>query len=107
MADTKSFAPVFKRLKQILKPYATRLVVTIDTPTAFHLDTQHVLPSKKPLFFGTARVDKAYVSFHLMPVYAFPDLLKNISPGLKKQMQGKSCFNFRTINESEMLELAR
>ncbi|MBI3914475.1 MAG: hypothetical protein HY327_09885 [Chloroflexi bacterium] len=42
-----------------------------------------------------------------MPVYAFPDLLKNISPGLKKRMQGKSCFNFRAINEVEMRELER
>ncbi len=38
---------------------------------------------------------KAAVSFYLMPVYCFPDLLDGISPGLKKRMQGKSCFNFK------------
>jgi hypothetical protein len=35
------------------------------------------------------------VSYHLMPVYVFPDLLNGISDALKKRMQGKSCFNFK------------
>jgi flagellar motor switch protein FliG len=33
----------------------------------------------------------------------FPDLLKDISPELKKHMQGKSCFNFKKV-EPELLE---
>jgi len=40
-----------------------------------------------------------------MPVYIFPDLLKNISPALKKRMQGKSCFNFTKIDEALIAEL--
>jgi hypothetical protein len=27
-----------------------------------------------------------------MPVYAWPDLLEDASPELRKRMQGKSCF---------------
>jgi len=41
-----------------------------------------------------------------MPVYAFPDLLKGISPALKKRMQGKSCFNFTEIDDEMLAELA-
>jgi hypothetical protein len=33
-----------------------------------------------------------------MPVYAFPDLLRGVSPELERRMQGKSCFNFRTAD---------
>jgi hypothetical protein len=36
----------------------------------------------------------------------FPDLLGNISPELKQRMQGKSCFNFKTIDERLLTELA-
>ncbi len=58
------------------------------------------------MFFGAAQVKKRYVSFYLMPVYAFPDLLKGISPALKKRMQGKACFNFTTIDDEMLAELA-
>jgi hypothetical protein len=40
-----------------------------------------------------------------MPVYMHPDLLKGISPELKKHMQGKSCFNFKTVEKSLFDEL--
>ena len=62
-------------------------------------------PNGKPLFFGAAKVNKNYVSFYMMPVYMFPDLLDGISPALKKRMQGKSCFNFKTADASLFNEL--
>jgi len=40
-----------------------------------------------------------------MAVYIFPKLLKNISPELRKRMQGKSCFNFKNIDEKLFAEL--
>jgi hypothetical protein len=36
----------------------------------------------------------------------FPDLLKGISPELKKHMQGKSCFNFKKVEPKLFDELA-
>ncbi len=42
-----------------------------------------------------------------MPVYMYPDLLEGISPELKKRMQGKSCFNFKTLDDAQVEELAR
>jgi hypothetical protein len=53
------------------------------------------------------QLKKNYVSYHLMSVYVFPDLLENISDRLKKRMQGKSCFNFTTVDESLFAELAQ
>jgi hypothetical protein len=38
-----------------------------------------------------------------MPVYMHPELLKGVSPELKKHMQGKSCFNFKKV-ESELFK---
>ena len=40
-----------------------------------------------------------------MPVYLYPDLLDGISPALKKRMQGKSCFNFKQVDETLLAEL--
>ena len=41
-----------------------------------------------------------------MSVYACPELLQNLSPELKKGMQGKSCFNFKEVDEQVFKELA-
>jgi hypothetical protein len=40
-----------------------------------------------------------------MPMYIFPELLRGISPALKKRMQGKSCFNFKAIDDELFAEL--
>jgi len=55
------------------------------------------------MYFGSVRLGKAYVSFHLMPLYMSPPLLKTIPPALKKRMQGKTCFNFKTAPEPDLV----
>jgi hypothetical protein len=67
---------------------------------AFPLDGAYSEKWKKELFLGATQIKKNYVSFYLMPVYMCPDLLKNISPELKKHMQEKSCFNFKRVEKS-------
>jgi hypothetical protein len=106
MHSQNNFAIVFDGLKQILKPYAPKLTVTADTPDSYSLDGPYSKKWKKPLFFGSAQIKKNYVSFYLMPVYMYPELLKNISPALKKHMQGKSCFNFKKVEPELFEELA-
>ena len=105
MPDKDDFATVFARLKAIFKPYAKKMVVVQDTPSCFYLDTRYIMKNKKPLCFGAVRLGKNYVSFYLMSVYASPDLLKAMSPELKKRMQGKSCFNFKEVDEKLFQEL--
>jgi len=55
------------------------------------------------MFFGSVRLGKAYVSFHLMPLYMCPVLIESLSPALRKRMQGKTCFNFKTEPEPELV----
>src|SRR5690349_21367020 len=97
--NTAEFPVVFARLKSLLKPYAPALVVTTDTPDAYYLNTHYSERYQKEVFFGAVHIKKNYVSYYLMPVYMFPDLLADLSPRLRKRMQGKSCFNFTTIEE--------
>ena len=105
MPDKTEFKTVFDELKSILKPYAKKMDVAQDTDTYYLLNTRHIMKNKQPLCFGGVRLGKSYVSFYLMTVYASPDLLKAMSPELKKRMQGKSCFNFKEINQQLFTEL--
>jgi hypothetical protein len=100
------FAAVFDRLKAIMAPYADRLIVVTDEPDHFYLNTSHVMKNKQPLFFGAVQIKKRYVSYHLMPVYSFPDLLTGVDEELKKRMQGKSCFNFTKIDDATVAAIA-
>jgi hypothetical protein len=97
MPKQNDFPIVFEQLKNILKPYAKDLSVKADTADTYSLDGPYSEKWQKELFFGSAQVKKNYVSFYLMPVYMYPELLNKISPELKKRMQGKSCFNFKKV----------
>jgi len=106
MSPQSDFPIIFEQLKSIFKPYEKNLTVTADTATDYSLDGPYSEKYKKVLFFGAAQIKKNYVSFYLMPVYMFPDLLKEMSPELKKHMQGKSCFNFKNVEPELFSELA-
>ena len=110
MVSNNDFPVVFEQLKNILKPFAERLTLKADTPDTYYVDGPYSEKWKKQLFFGSAQVKKNYVSFYLMPVYMYPELLQGISPELKKRMQGKSCFNFKKVEPElfrELTELTR
>ena len=103
---TGAFDGVFERLREILEPYGRRLHVTADGPDGYGVDMA-APPDRNPTtWFGGIRRGKAYVSFYLMPVYVEPALLAEISPELRKRMQGKSCFNFTKVDERLFAELA-
>ncbi len=110
MSPQNDFPIIFEQLKNILRPYAKDLAVKADTSDSYSIDGPYSEKWNRELFFGSAQIKKNYVSFYLMPVYMYPDLLKDISPDLKKHMQGKSCFNFKKVSPDlfkELEELAR
>src|SRR5262249_42816868 len=100
------FAAVLTVLKPVLMKYANRLDVKADTSAEYTLVSKSAPPfpqhKGQPLYFGSVRLGKAYVSFHFMPIYMCPALTKSISPALKKRMQGKTCFNFKAQPEPEL-----
>jgi len=110
MSPQTDFPQIYTHLRTILQPYAEKLTLTLDTPQGISIDGPHSETWKKPLFFASAQIKKTYVSFYLMPVYMFPDLLQGISPELRSHMQGKSCFNFKRVEPDlfqELTELVR
>jgi hypothetical protein len=107
MPSTEGFAATFAALRAILEPHAKRLTVTVDEPGHFELASPTMTDRVgRPLFCAAVQINKNYVSYHLMPVYANPALRNSLSPALKKRMQGKSCFNFTTVEPGQLKELA-
>ena len=100
-----TFDSVFQELKNLLQPYREQLSLQADTPGYYSLETVSPSFRGRPLFFGSVQIKKNYVSFYLMPVYVFPDLLTDLPAGLLKRMQGKSCFNFRRLDEIPLADL--
>ena len=103
----KDFPAIFADLKSILKKYESRLVVHADQADTYYLNTATLDKNKKPICFGAASIRKSFVSYYLMPVYAYPDLLEDASADLQARMQGKSCFNFKKQDPALFKELAR
>jgi hypothetical protein len=102
------FESAFAMLKGVLVLYADRLLVKVDTPTNYALYSR--VPSPFPqhkghgVYFGSVQMGKAYVAFHLMPLYMNEPLTATISPLLKRRMQGKTCFNFKAVPDAELLD---
>ncbi len=90
---------VYAKLKAIMKKFERGgLTGKPDKPGDYALvgpPTPHSMG--KDVWFGAVQTRKRYVSYHLMAVYMFPELLQGMSPELRKRMQGKSCFNFRQV----------
>ena len=97
-------ADVFAALKSIFQRQAKDMLVTQDGPRGYQVSMKQQFRGK-PFWLGGVRWGKSYVSFHLMTVYMFPDQLAGISPELKRRMQGKSCFNFKTADPQLLREL--
>lgn len=98
---------VFETLRGILQKHAGGMTVKEDTPVSYSLDAGYSETWKKDVWFGGVRLGKSYVSYHLMAVYVCPDLVAGLSPDLRKRMQGKSCFNFKTLTPAHVKELSR
>jgi len=107
MAGKEPFQEIFDALKPVFEPYAGRLAIQVDKPGEYYLETKTAMRKRQAFQFGGRKIGKAYVSFHLMPIYMNPKLQAAISPELKKRMQGKSCFNFTSVDPSHIAELKK
>lgn len=105
-AAKPDFAEIFAALRKLLDPFLGQIQIQKDKPGDYHTEIPTILHRGNPLYFAGVRTGKNYVSYHLLPLYGAPEMLKGMSPALKKRMQGKACFNFTTIDEACFAELA-
>ena len=105
MSAQDQFPAIFSQLRDTLCRYAAEMDCPKDESDNYTLNTRHIMKNRQPLFFGAVQIRKHYVSYHLMPIYVFPELVEDISPQLRKRMQGKSCFNFKQADKALFDEL--
>jgi len=94
--------PVEARLRAIVDAYRDRLVVG----SVYGLETLTRPGAKAHDFFAFVKPGTAYASLYLKPVYTWPDLLDDISPALRKRLQGtRTAFGFAVVDDELLVEL--
>jgi hypothetical protein len=58
-----------------------------------------------PMIFGMVRTGRAYVSYHLMPLYMNAVMQAKVPTALARRKQGKTCFNFKRAEPALFAEL--
>lgn len=96
---------LFPLLADVLRKHGAHFAIKADEPGNLYIETPAAKPGGKPGFFGAVQAKKAYVAYHLMPIYENPGLLTGISDALRKKMHGKSCFRFTAVDTRLFEEL--
>jgi hypothetical protein len=93
--------PLFEELKALVAPYADHFVVRRDEPGSYDLWSEKDIVvegrPRKDVFFAGLIVQKSYVGFYFMPVYADTELTAMFGPELLATLKGKSCFHIRRL----------
>ena len=106
---------IFARLRGILRQHGAGLgdrsasgrftLESAPGPATLQASGGKVRRPTIPVAWVEAR--KSYVSFHLMGLYGNRKLESEVSRELRARMQGKTCFNFKRIDEDLFTELDR
>lgn len=88
---------VFAALRALVSPYSDGMIVRADVPDNYYLEEDWSGP--KPQMFAAVQLKKSYVSLHIFPVYCHPELIEDGYAQMRARMQGKSCFNFKNVEQ--------
>ena len=114
MPPPSEFENVFNRLKAILQKHCGTYTIKPDTNISYGLQGKPGPATlkawggkmKKPVMpVAWIEIGKSYVSYHILALYMNTSLQNSMSKELKTRMQGKTCFNFKTVNEELFKEL--
>lgn len=107
-AGQPELVPIFENIKQMLLPYrkgSLELVGGHGGMLCLVSQQPVVIEGRKrdELWFAGILVQKGYVGFYYMPVYANPEMKKVFKPELLKCLKGKSCFHIKK-NDPVLME---
>ena len=93
--------PLFNELKWLLEPYAAHFTIRRDEPGYYDLWSERdlVIEGRKrtEVFFAGLIIQKSYVGFYFMPVYAEAEMTALFGAELLATLKGKSCFHIRKL----------
>jgi len=85
-AGQPEMVAIFEAIKKMMLPYEKKKLKMIGGYGGM---------KKEEVWFAGILVQKGYVGFYFMPVYAAPDMKKVFKPELLKCLKGKSCFHIK------------
>jgi hypothetical protein len=103
-AGQEKLVPIFNELRKLLKPYVkgsikqkggTGGAVTLVSDKEIVIDGR----KKEEMHFAAALIQKGYVGFYFMPVYAGDSVKKHIGADLLKTLKGKACFHIKKLDD--------
>lgn len=99
-----NFDEIFETLRKILEKFSKNFVqgnVKTDKPQ-YHLWSKNKIPieGRKPkqIYFAGTIIQKNFVGFYYMPVYADTELKDFFEPELLSLLKGKSCFHIKKMD---------
>ena len=91
------------RLHAVLDPYRSRL----EPSTIYGIPTLRRPGAKAHEWFAFVKPASRHVSFFLMPMLTWPELLDGCSTALLKRRKAKTAFNFTTLDPELVADLER
>jgi hypothetical protein len=101
---------IFDAIKPLLQAYQPPLVPKRDE--AGYFDLWSLKPvvidgrKKNEVYFAGLIIQKSYVGFYFMPIYAETDLKTVFKPELLKLLKGKSCFHVKKLDAELLRQIA-
>ena len=100
---------IFGAIKPFLLAYQPPLVPKTDTERDFDLWSLKPVVidgrKRKEVFFASLVIQKDYVGFYFMPIYAETDLKTVFKPELLRLLKGKSCFHIKKLDEELLRQI--
>ena len=103
--ETLTLTQIYETLAALLVPYARKMESEMHPKIGFCLKARSAKNGRET-HFGAVQVLPDCVAYHLFPLYAHPDLLKNVSPELHSRLRSQTCFHFETLHAGMVAELA-
>ncbi len=109
MEPTQDLNTIFASLKTLLAAYAPPLTPKRDEPGYYDLWSVKDLViegrKRKEVFFAGLIIQKGYVGFYFMPVYAETELKAVFAPELLRLLKGKSCFHVKRLTPELLAQI--
>lgn len=103
-------ARIFRNLRTILRKYEPPFVARSDYGSRYELwSVKNVTIAgrkRKEVFFASLIIQRSYVGFYYMPIYAAKDLKRVFKKELLATLKGKSCFHIKKLNPVLLKQIA-
>ena len=95
---------IFEELKTYLTPYEKDSLTAKQSGGQYHLWSNKEIEvegrKRNEVYFAGLLVQKGYVGFYYMPLYANPSLKNELKTELLKCLKGKSCFHIKKLDDN-------